>query len=84
MVLNLCERIDVQKSNGHPWNGWVAYLDEKGEPIEPYSFRAGAWWELMEHLAKCKRCREANGVSLDWVKTELRAIEEEWKSVTGE
>ena len=79
---NLCEGIDVVPSEGYSWNGWIAYLDKQGEPIEPYSFRAGSWWELMQHLEKCPKCRRANKISLEEVKKRLKEIEEEWRSVT--
>ena len=79
---NLCENIDVVPSNGHIWNGWVAYLDKDGEPIEPYQFRSGSWWKLMEHLKECRKCRVANGVTLRWVERELKIIEREWLRVT--
>jgi len=68
----------ISRSNGFSWNGWLEA--ENGF----VSFQTGIYWQVMEHLAKCERCREANNLSLEEVKKQLEEIEEEWKSVTGE
>ena len=82
MMINVCEGKSIIASNGYSWNAWEAWLDENGDPIEPYSFRAGGRWEFFQHLAKCRKCRRANRITKKEVLKELKRIEEEWRSVT--
>ena len=69
--------VSIVRSNGYPWNGWIE--DENGFA----EFRAGIFWQALEHIQTCQKCREACGFSLERVVQFLKEIEEEWNSVTN-
>ena len=69
------------QSDGLPWNAWEV---EIGAEDGPWSFRAGGWWQALEHLSKCEDCRRENEITLEDVTEQLNKIEREWRMVVGE
>jgi len=76
-----CWGKNVMQSDGLPWNGWTVDL---GSEDGPWSFRAGVWWQALEHLSKCEDCRRENELTLEEVKARLADLEQEWRMVIGE
>jgi hypothetical protein len=59
------------------WNCWA--IDESGVA----DFIAGGWLSALQHLLECRGCRRANGLTLLWVKSEIKKVMNEWKHYIG-
>lgn len=71
------DTVEIVPSEGYPWNAW----EESDCGLR--SFRTGLWWDVFEHLKKCRKCREELGISEKEIEEELKRIDEKWRDING-
>jgi hypothetical protein len=69
-----CWGIEVSPSENYPWNGWTCRREDT-----TWSFEAGVYFPVLQHLIGCRRCRRKNGLTVKTVKDMLKRLEEEWE-----
>jgi hypothetical protein len=69
-----CWGIEVSPSENYPWNGWICRREDT-----TWSFEAGVYFPVLQHLIGCRRCRRKNGLTVKTVKDMLKRLEEEWE-----